>query len=43
VHDLEENSRLALGERGSRLVENQHPALQGQSLGDLDELLLRDR
>ena len=43
AHDLEQDLRLALGQRGGRLVEDQHPAIQRQRLGDLDQLLLRDR
>ena len=42
AHDLEQDLRLALGQRGGRLVEDQHAAVQRQRLGDLDQLLLRD-
>ena len=43
AHDLEQDLRLALGQRGGRLVEDQHAAVERQRLGDLDQLLLRDR
>ena len=38
--DLEQPLRLAGGERGRRLVEDDEPRLPGQRLGDLDELAL---
>ena len=43
AHDPEQDLRLALGQRRGRLVEDQHAAVQRQRLGDLDQLLLRDR
>ena len=43
AHDAEQHLRLALGERGGRLVEDQHAAVERQRLGDLDQLLLGDR
>ena len=43
AHDAEQDPGLALGQRGRRFVQDQHPALERQRLGDLDQLLLRDR
>ena len=43
AHDAEQRLRLGLGQRGGRLVEDQHPAVERQRLGDLDQLLAGDR
>ena len=43
AHDAEQHARLAIGERRRRLVEDQDAAVEGQRLGDLDQLLLGDR
>src|SRR6185295_15676839 len=41
LDDLEQPPDLMFGERGRRLVHDQDPDLQGERLGDLDGLLLR--
>ena len=43
AHDPEQHLRLALGQRGGRLVEDQDAAIERQRLGDLDQLLAGDR
>ena len=43
AHDAEQDLRLPLGQRGGRLVQDQHAAIERQRLGDLDQLLLGDR
>ena len=41
VHHAEQVLGLARRQRGGRLIQHQHPRLQRQRLGDLNELLLR--
>ena len=43
ANDAEERLRLALGQSGGGFVEDQHPAVERQRLGDLDQLLVGDR
>ena len=42
AHDGEEDSSLALGQRGGGFIENEYPAVERQRLGDFDDLLMRD-
>ncbi|MGC0386981.1 hypothetical protein RKD33_007198 [Streptomyces sp. SAI-129] len=42
AHHAEEAGHLAAGEGGGRLVHDQDPGVEGERLGDLDDLLVRD-
>lgn len=42
-HDREQQLRLALRQRGGGLVKDQDAAVEGERLGDLDQLLVGDR
>ena len=43
AHERVEQLDLVVGERGGRLVHDEQPGVQGERLGDLDDLLLRRR
>ena len=43
AHDGEQPLDLGAGERGGRLVHDQHARVEAQRLGDLDDLLVGDR
>ena len=43
AHDAEQPLDLGAGERGGRLVHDQHARVEAQRLGDLDDLLVGDR
>ena len=42
-HDVEQNLRFLFGQRGGRFVQDQDPAIEGERLGNLDQLLLGNR